>query len=595
MKKGLNVTLMTVAIAVMALQAMAIAPVIDPIPSPIVGSDSNLPVSQATPFVFPDAFDLDTKVADETTADADILWSYTYTGTDTYKINNVGKIIVGTDNIDAPGAKRLNGSTTDPGDVDTLSKTITIRNIKYRPIGGPNTDPGYTGIGDSQVITFFASDGTTHNLGRQVIFYTDAGGNDRFTGTPTGTPIPTAYPTVHPPVSQLDNFDGVMLGTVTSSTEGGTAVCLQTSLSGLNYGMWNSDWGIIPLTANTVYRIRAKVSGTQVAGQAPTTPFWDMIIGNYQDVTHGLNLYGGDHMFLDNEGPFVGGVPTPGANACLTTPAEGKTFTWVWCPAPIVTAAWNDPTTGIFATSVSATMRNAQFHFRVLDLGTTSGNAGITADWDAGKLCLKDLVIESIPYSSLQFTQVQNVTSFSATNLQVIGAIGGTTAERTFTSGACTVKPTSAAEEFEYTSIYPGDQVLSGTTPQTAYPILFPIPWESNTLYQVIWKLDAPTSNDESHPWDVLYISADTATNELIEYSFVTPNQNRCGMPKVGAAQTFMSFLYSHNETVSSVANFHRIRPRMELANAGDGINFGTVSNGAVRITGWTVNKVTIP
>jgi len=115
MKKGLHVTLMTVAIAAMALQAMAMAPVISQIPDPVVGNEIAITggaylVTSPTPFYYPDAFDLNAYVADGDTADGDILWSYSYSGTEIYRINNVAPLVIGTDDINAPGAKRLNGT-----------------------------------------------------------------------------------------------------------------------------------------------------------------------------------------------------------------------------------------------------------------------------------------------------------------------------------------------------------------------------------------------------------------------------------------------------------------------------------------------------
>ena len=75
MSKGLKLTLLTVAIALMGMYAMAIAPTVDEIPTVIIGGGT----AGSTPpdvFVYPDALDLSTYVDDPDGTDAGIVWSY---------------------------------------------------------------------------------------------------------------------------------------------------------------------------------------------------------------------------------------------------------------------------------------------------------------------------------------------------------------------------------------------------------------------------------------------------------------------------------------------------------------------------------------
>jgi hypothetical protein len=304
------------------------------------------------------------------------------------------------------------------------------------------------------------------------------------------------------------------------------------------------------------------------------TSFWDMVIDNY-DGTNGLNLFGGDMMVLDNQG---------GANAALTI---DKTFTWVWCPSPILNTAWNNTTTGPFATSVGIN-RNARFQFRVLDV---ISNGGITAGDDSGRLCLKDVIVEAIPYSALSLTQDFALTSaLTSANLSVNPVLGSTA---TFASGYCTLMNVSGSQSAEYVSIFPGDSNIDFNTPSTLLDN-YPVVWQSNKLYQVIWNLSAPDANSETHGYDVFWTSMDACTSELIEVSYVTAAQNFSGMPKQGTPQQWMSFLYSHNETLSSVTQYHRLRPRIEFGNV-PALTWPDPNNGGVRIHGVTVNTVVIP
>jgi len=108
MRKGLTKTLMAVAVAIMAVQVMAMAPVILDIPSPVVGNAEN--VTPANGFVYPDAIDLTQYVTDLESDSAQIIWSYEIIGTPKYRINNKDSMVTPGDNPVNPGAKSLNAA-----------------------------------------------------------------------------------------------------------------------------------------------------------------------------------------------------------------------------------------------------------------------------------------------------------------------------------------------------------------------------------------------------------------------------------------------------------------------------------------------------
>jgi len=550
MKKGLHVTLMTVAIAAMAFQAMAMAPVIDAIPDVVVGNETAITggtpmVTNPTPFYYPDAIDLDSKVADGDTADGSLLWSYSYSGAAIYRINNVDPVTIGPE-ILAPGAKRINGTTTDPDDGDSLSKTITIRNIKYAPIGGGGeTPPVWGGLLDSQAVTLWASDGESSDS-VTVLFFTENGGIDRL-GTDDSQ-------IVFAPGITTGNNGGFTAasnvgGTVTAANQDG-GLCLEVPVTGQNMGFW---WGSMdtPLAANMVYIVRARVNGTQAS--AGSVPFWDIFIDNYSGMgaEPGMNLFGGDMMVLDNEG---------GANACYNKPStNGTIITWVWAPAAMLNAAWNDTasgTPGPFATAVGGN-RNFRFQFRTMDFD----GPAVTGENDSGRICLNKLEVRAVPYSSFTFTNVWSQASLTASNMTAVSLVSGTSP--TWASGVCTM---SAGPDLEYASIRPGDTVLDLGTPSTI-PDNFPVVWESNVLYKAVFDMSAPTETDASNPFDAYWIGIDTVTNELILTSVVTAAQNACGMPKTGAAQPFIAFMHGNSETLASASEFNRLRPRLDIGN----------------------------
>lgn len=591
MKKGLNVTLMTVALAMLCVQAMALAPVISDIQSPVIGNEG---VTGSNTYIFPDALSLDANVSDDATADADILWSYTIVGTPIYRINNVNTITVGTDNINAPGAKRMD-TTTDPADGDSNGNTITIRNIKYTPVSGSTVAPTGSGVIDSQVVTLFASDGTTYSS-KNVLFYTEVGGSDHFGYSPsTGTEIPLpALPT------SWSYNTGLTVGSVTSSIVS-NGLCMEVATTGGNFNIngWYSTFGYIQLVQNAVYKFRFRVNGNQASGV--TAPFWDIVINNF-DGTNGLNLYGADYFFLDNEdGDGNPAVLGHGANYPSTSGTDF--FVW-WCPNAVSTSQWNNSTNGVFATSVGNN-RNMYLQFRVLDV---NGNGGITADLDGGRICMTQIQATRYDLGSMQDQgSAYTNTNLTSTNFNSTALLGSTvTYGGTSGSQYCTYANTSGSQAAEFIVAFPGDANVNFGTPSTLTDN-YPIPWESDKLYQITVELSAPTTTDETHPYDVFWVGMDTATNEVINESYVTYKQNFCAMPKSGTPQVYRAFFWSHKLSLTTVAEYKRLRPTFKMGNAtgmtdmvnssGQIVPPGTsgasaMNSGALRLHNMKVNKV---
>jgi len=424
---------------------------------------------------------------------------------------------------------------------------------------------------DSQLVTLWASDVTSSDSS-EAMFYTDNGGIDRL-----GSVTDTSTIVYDPDFSVSDGgftVNPTVYGTVTISNVG-DAICLDVPAAGDNMGNWYGPMSI-PLTANTVYIVRARVNGTQAS--AGTVPFWDMIIDNYAAVgTYpGLNLFGGDMMILDNEG---------GANACFNKPStNGTIITWIWAPAAMLTTAWNNATTGPFATAVGAN-RDFRFQFRVMDLD--SAGLSTTGNLDSGRLCMNKLEIRAVPYSAFTFTNEFSQTSLSSSNMTVV-SYGPTTGS--WGSGICTLSAPGTTDD--YTMVRPGDNVYDLGIP-TSIPDNMPVVWESNAVYQAVFEMSAPTTTDENNPFDVYWIGLDTVTNELISTSFITANQNLSGMPKSGPPQEFVAFMHGNNTTLSSGTNFGRLRSRLDIG-ALSTLNWAP-NTGQVRIHSIKTNKATMP
>jgi len=558
---------MMAAFALLTLQAMATAPVISDIPSPVVGNEG---VTGSTSYIYPNAFDLNTKYSDDNTTAGQGQWSYTIAGTPNYRINNVDPIVVGTDSIITPGAKRINGATNDPADTDAKTNTVTVRDIRFTPITGtaPET-PGASGIVHAQVVTFFASDGTTVTpAGKSNIFYTELGGSDHLSVKPSGgvDVIPTTAPYG---VGGTWTFS-TLAGTVTSATTN-NGVCMSVPANGDNYGGWASPWNLWEVKQGKVYKVRARIQGSQTA--SGTVPLCDLVIDNY-DGTHGLNLFGGDFIIFDNEGD---------ANAAFQVAGTGTDYFFWWAPNAIGTASWV-ASTGLYGTSYTANDRMARLQFRVLDV---TSNAGLQSQNKLGQLCLNEIQVTAFDLTAMK-TLTANVytnTALDATNFQAAPLVGSTVA---YAGGAVTITNTTGSASIEYIQCYPGDATINFATP-SSIPDNYPVIWDSNTLYQVTVDMIAPTAGDETNPYDVYWVGMDTPTNEFIVDNFITGNANRCATPKL-TSQTWMAFFWSANETHSVTSQLHRLRPRLNIANAG-GLAFYT-NTGATKVTAMKVNKV---
>jgi hypothetical protein len=579
MRKGLKVTLMTVAIAMMGFNAMSMAPVISDMPDMIVGDEAS--ATDPNLFVYPDAIDLDNYVTDDTTADGSIVWSYTKaTLPGRYRINGVDPIDLGSENANAPGAKRIDNQVVNSEvNPDANTRTITVRDHTLSPLpSGPNTDPGTVGIVASEVITFIASDGTTYSLDQgganSVVVYTDNDGVDRLSpGGLQSTPV-TAISFTAGTQGWLSAIDFAIGGGVTPSQNGTTGLCIDVTAAGVNQGTWRSSdapYNFIPLVANAVYRVRLNASTTSSLGG---TPLWTFVYEQQATCS------GGEYLFLDNEG---------GENA--PSPIGRSTFDLWITPPPVSTTAWNNTTNGPFA-AANAGQRDYRLIFKVLDVE----NVGYGGETDAGAVCVRDIDVVRYAIGDLSGAatatplDVTSVTdALSGGNSQVDGLLGTNV---TFNGGVATVSSSGNTwQSVEVALFRPGDKTVTlppGSAADSGDN--WPVTWEDNTLYQITFNLSAPDANSETNPPDILVVGADTPTNEVLSTNYITTRFALSGMPKQGTPQAFTSFHFGHSLSGTAAPFGKLLRPKLQVICRTD---FTDSNNtGSFNVHSYSVKKI---
>lgn len=584
MKKGLTITLLTVALAMIGFQAMAMAPVIDTIPSPIVG---NADVTAANTFVFVDAINLTSYVTDDTSPSANIIWSYEETGTK-YLLNGVTPINTSDPagiEID-PGAKRIDNQVLGGElDLDTDPKTITIRNSDLSPLGGSTTTPGTTGIIEAGTITLYASDGSTFSQ-KDLVIYSDNGGLDRLSmgDWPITVPIPAPWDT------SAGNawITSTVAGTVTH-TRTTNSVCIEAPVEGDNWGIWVGPEYQLDLVKNAVYDIKLHMTSSNAA--PGHTPFWDVSLDNNDLTGTGPNLYGADQFFLDNEN---------GANSAV---AAGKDFHIVWTPLAMTTPQFQDSAAETLFSASHAGDKNGRFIFRVMDLYLDNAS-GIKANDQYGTVCIAGLDIDRYDVTlltkvgaSLYDNQAFTATAGQAgTVTPVTLTPGASTLD--YTGGVITVTPTAAGQATSYTTLYPGDSnnPFTGTPGDVALQAdNYPVAYADQGIYRIQVSIAASDANSQANPPDAFWIMADTPTQEVIMQSFVTSHVAACAMPKTGTPQIYTAFYHANYATQSAIgAGWQRFRPIFTYANLPSLGGSGNDNSGVIKISKMVVDKVTL-
>jgi hypothetical protein len=438
-RKGYLATLTMVTFAMSASAVKAEAPVITDPGDYIVG-DSEDGIGNNV-FVFPDAFDLDGIVSDDTTADSAIKWSYS--GGGRYLINGVPRLEdqggVSVANINNPATEVRStdgdngGFNINPdlggGTQDAAGNTVTIRNQILSPgtgATGPHGEPGTTGVlpGETETITLFASDCSTFSS-VSITLYSSNETSDALSGLMEnifdldfiGDPSLMS--------GWLDyKVGGASVGTLNSAL--GTGLCMTTpgpNAAGSEVGWRSPHWqasvnaavggpggipGLVELVDMSAVRFRATMWTDQATNGA--VPFWTM--GYYNVFFNNLNptgdVFAGDYWWWSVAGA---------ANriALNGNPANnGRTQFDLWAiPNAAQTAAWRgllpdlpgptpnpDNDQSAFTTAFNRDWRNdINFQIRCQD-----GNSNLVHQNDFGTVCITRLRADRVDIRKLNLT-----------------------------------------------------------------------------------------------------------------------------------------------------------------------------------------------
>jgi len=426
-KKGFFKALMTVALAMMSVSIFATAPVITD-PGDFIVGDSEEGITNNI-FVFPDAFDLDANVLDDSTVDAAIKWSF-LDGTGQYLFNGIASF--GGD-PNAPGASDIRQADSDlghPGQ-DGSAATATIRNESLSPIAGspPFAEPGATGIlaAETATVTLFASDCTTYSA-QSVVLYTTNDASDSLSG---GILINEFdYDFEGDPTLASGWISSLAPSPAAGTTSSGTGICMWvplTNVSGAIVG-WLSPHnlsntvapGYVDLVDLATYRFRATMFCDN-QGTVGTQPLWTFGYNNYFYVgpSNGLlsNMYGGDMWIMDAAGGALG-----------TNRTQGRDDFDFWASIPTAkTDAWRgtlpfgntDNTTSVFASNVDA-RNDMNVSVRILDSPDAPA-----ANSRTGTLCLKRLRCDRVSLNDLQINATHTPPINTSTHRVLPDGAGG--------------------------------------------------------------------------------------------------------------------------------------------------------------------------
>lgn len=572
MKKGLLATLLMVSVANLGVNgARANAPVIDDPGDLVIGDNESGAANND--FNFPDAFDLNAIVADDSTPDNSIKWSYSTGGNIT--INGATALNLGTDDPNAPPAgARIDQNDNDLGNPgqDADPYTVTFRNEGLSPNAGgpvyPDPAPGFTGVLTSQTasLTLYASDCSTYGI-RTIQVYTASNSSDTLSG---GLEPVLEIDLENDPNVRTGWIGGVTSGSgSTSTTPGG--LCMTVPDPGNNVVAWISPPNFIPLVAGYVYRTRLTLSTTQTA--VDQIPFLNVIYNNlYFDASFNAlgNNYGGEAWILDVDGGAEG-IGRP----------QGRTDYDFWMtPNAVLTPQWNgdiDAANSAFDPSVDG-INDINLMLRVLDLAAAAINAGV----DDGTICVRRVRVDRAPITSLRTSPTWVPPINTATHFPEANGQAGAGSIATINNATATVDyKLNAAAPGNRKTLLPFDPTQDNGVNFNLQ--LYPIVWNTSEVYEVSAKVRSNVTGgvEGTDPVDLFQVVIDVPNVELGQTHYSTKgsagNFLRAASPRLktttdpvtgGVTPTFTGYFSTQNATASSGVDGNRFRGLAEIFNS---------------------------
>jgi hypothetical protein len=572
MRKGLKSTLLTVAVALLGYQAMAGAPVISSIPDVIIGDA--VAGTSSNEFVYPNALNANTLATDDSTTPGAIKWTFANSGGH-YQINgrtsNFGVVNFNYEN--PPAAYDLDVDS-DPASTDTTARTWTFRNTFYSPIGGSNTDPGANV--DRQVITVFASDGTTHSS-KSFNAYLNNNGPDMLSGSVGEDVYTKDFTTASDNGWVSTSYGG---GSVTVLAPSANGLCLQGAALGDNIAMWqsqadytgvNSPYSTVALVNNAVYRIRYTVQASGSLGGL--TPMWTSVYDN------SVFLYGSSTYYMDYGS---GGV----AGAEAVSPYGTRTTFDQWAVNPALkVAALN---TELFTNASSIPLKNFRLQFKLLDLATNGagGASGYGGELDYGTICMKNVVVTKYDFDAGSVSATTPIT-IASTGVHFNDYSGAGISTVSLVSGSLTVSP-AATGSWGGTNA-PYVRLDCGSAAATTNAEKYPIPWVNNQLYRLKYTLGVPSSGGGNPP-DFILLGATMPTYELVSQTFLSNKFAGKAFPTTASgAQNYYTLWASNNASLAG-SDYARWAPYFAVGCASAWTD--TANSDGVVLTGVAVEAV---
>jgi hypothetical protein len=363
---------------------------------------------------------------------------------------------------------------------------------------------------------------------------------------------------------------------------------------------WISPYGIVPLVANSAWRMRVRLDAGGATLPADTTPLIQFVVDNFDQATGVVNnKYGLEYFVLDN----LGGANSPGLGD-----ANGgrNTFDFWFTPLPVTADDWNDATNGIFAPAMDAN-NDMRLQYRIIE----ADGIGYGGEFDEGTVCMTDITIDrydirDFPVADPNVYNVQEFTNgLQGGTTSVQGVVDGGTGNVTsvtFANGDVTIAPNTSgpqgndAWDLEVVDITPGDNVLDVFNNPSETPDNFPIVQQTDKLYKLTMGATAPNAIAETNPVDVIKLGFDNAVTETIMLSNVVAALDAIGLPKQGVVTDYVSLFFTHNKTASTVQEADRIRPRAQLILF-DGVSLDGQQNnlGGITLTYMKVEELQLP
>jgi hypothetical protein len=588
-KKGLFKALMTVALAMMSVSVFATAPVITN-PGDFIVGDAEQGITNNV-FVFPDAFDFDANVSDES-PDNTIKWSF-FDSTGKYRINGVASF-AGPDYNNPPTDLRQTDNDTTHAPTDASPVTATLRNDSLSSLAGspPFAEPGATGIlgAETATVTLFASDCTTFSS-TSIVLYTTNDASDSLSGGILTNVFD--YDFENNPSLVTGWIGGVAPNGSAGTTSSGTGLCMWVPATNVNGATvsWlsphNSSNTAAPGYATLVdlhaYRFRATMFCDN-QGSVGTQPVWTFGYNNnfYTGPNGGLqsNMFGGDAWILDTAG---------GANGVNRTQGRDDFDFWA-CPPAAKTDAWRGQLPFGNPENTFGLFESAQDHRNDINVGIRILDSpdAPAANNRTGTLCLKRLRCDRVHLNDLQITVTHTPVIDTSTHRALPDGAGGSPG-----NGTATVRNATDDARFLVggpieTNNAGGRKLLifynAAGTSTTKRDYAVGGNWVTDNVNGMRGWIRSDVNNgagpEGSQPINIIFMNFETLTNETGGFNFsqmgVAGNFKRAGGPRLlsttnNVPQEYIELYACNNESRATAAIFEghakSIRPLFDFIN----------------------------